>query len=112
MRTLLSRVLALIGRLWFWDTLGYLVIPNVMDAAWLAAANAVLDPHTGVERVEVPLDEELMTSDECSALIAPIDGRHEVRVRSPLELPGALGEQRNIFVHVLCSHRCLCNNYS
>eukprot|EP01043_Picozoa_sp_COSAG02_P007208 COSAG02_NODE_213_length_28704_cov_69.390177_3_plen_384_part_00 len=84
------------AELWFWDTLGYLVIPNVMDAAWLAAANDVLDPHTGVERVEVPLDEELMTSDECSALIAPIDGRHEVRVRSPLELPGALGEQRNI----------------
>jgi hypothetical protein len=79
------------AELWFWDTLGYLVIPNVMDPTWLAAANAVLDPKAGVERIEVPLDEELMSSDECSALIAPVDGRHETRVRSPLELPGALG---------------------
>jgi hypothetical protein len=37
------------AELWHWDTRGYLVIPGVMDEAWLAAANAALDPASGVE---------------------------------------------------------------
>ena len=33
-----------------------------------------------------------MTSAECSPLIAPLDGKHETRVRTPWQLPGPLGE--------------------
>lgn len=30
---------------WFWETFGYLIVPDVMDSEWLAATNAAVDAH-------------------------------------------------------------------
>jgi ectoine hydroxylase-related dioxygenase (phytanoyl-CoA dioxygenase family) len=40
------------GEYWFWETFGYLVVPRVMDPAWLAAANATLDAHAGAVAID------------------------------------------------------------
>ena len=40
--------------LWQWDTSGYLVLPGVMDARWLAAANSALDAVGETEGGEMP----------------------------------------------------------
>ena len=64
-----------------------------MDPAWLAAANAALEPAvTASERYEVGLDEEVMATPDCSPTIAALDRKHETRVRAPYELEGEQGD--------------------
>ena len=64
-----------------------------MDPAWLAAANAALEPAAPAsERYEVGLDEEVMATPDCSPTIAALDRKHETRIRAPYELEGEQGD--------------------
>jgi hypothetical protein len=66
---------------WHWDTRGYLVCPQIMDAAWLRQANDVLDSEfTRKQRQDLELVPGLHDHPRCSPLIAPAAGTPDISI--------------------------------
>ena len=59
---------------WQWETQGYLVVPGVMGAEWLAAANAAIDACRQDPAVARPIGaSELWQEPDCSPSLLPTE---------------------------------------